>query len=132
MKSKIRVEYDFDKKEPYLQLFLEVPEEDLADRTLKHFIEEGSKNGFEVIHPKNNENNNVPQIRVIMPSPQDQECPSITVQNVSPLFIRFLTEKNITFEQYPTFVTVSYFAELSLFEYGMMWGQYYSENSPRP
>lgn len=62
MNSKIRVELDFDTKEPYLQIFHEMTNGDLADKTLKHFIELASDRGMKVWY--NYADNGTPQIRL--------------------------------------------------------------------
>lgn len=70
MKSKIRVEYDFDKKEPYIQFYLEKETEeapDLRDEMLKALIQEASYNPIWVQYPPHNTDNSVPQIRVQEP-----------------------------------------------------------------
>lgn len=64
MESKIRVEYDFDKKEPYIQLYLEKGSSDMRDGMLQHLIEQGLNKGLEVIYPISNEDNGTPQIRI--------------------------------------------------------------------
>lgn len=67
MKSKIRVEYDFDKKEPYIQFYLEKDvegEPDLRDGMLKSLIESASHNPIWIWYPPHNGDNSVPQIRL--------------------------------------------------------------------
>jgi len=65
MDSKIRVEYDFDTKEPYLQITLG-QSEDLRDQMLKHFVQSISLGSsyLGVIYPPNNKDNSVVQIRM--------------------------------------------------------------------
>ena len=71
MKSKIRVEYDFDKKEPYLQFYIVDTNEpgtelDMRDSMLKAFIQDASNKDFHlnVEYPSTNVDNCCPQIRV--------------------------------------------------------------------
>lgn len=67
MKSKIRVEYDFDKKEPYIQFYLEKDSEgepDLRDGMLKSLIQSASFNPIWIWYPPHNSDNSVPQIRL--------------------------------------------------------------------
>ncbi len=84
MKSKIRVEYDFDKREPYLQLYIESSwhgESDMRDQMLKSFIEEANYKGVYIMYPENNQDNSVPQIRIgdgkfltpIVEQPEDRQ-----------------------------------------------------------
>jgi hypothetical protein len=69
MKSKIRVEFDFDKKEPYLQLYLEEDNQseipDLRDSMLKAFVQTASNSGITIKYPETNVDNCCPQIRLI-------------------------------------------------------------------
>ena len=67
MKSKIRVEYDFDKKEPYVQFYLEKDlegENDLRDGMLKDLIQSGSGHPIWIWYPPINGDNSTPQIRL--------------------------------------------------------------------
>lgn len=66
MLSKIRVEFDFDNNEPYLQLRLEGHDHDggeLADKTLKNFIEKAIEKGGMTIQYFGS-GNGLPQIRI--------------------------------------------------------------------
>lgn len=45
MKGKILVEMDFDTMQPVLRIKQDLQSEDLADKTLKHFIEKASNGG---------------------------------------------------------------------------------------
>jgi hypothetical protein len=68
MKSKIRVEYDFDKKEPYIQFYLEKEAEcepDMRDSMLKAFVQSASNNPIIVTYPPSNQDNSVPQLRLL-------------------------------------------------------------------
>ena len=42
MKSQIRVDFDFDTNQPVIRLKLDRESEELADKTLRHFIEMAS------------------------------------------------------------------------------------------
>lgn len=67
MKSKIRVEYDFDKKEPYIQFYLEKDlegENDLRDGMLKDLIQSGTGHPIRIWYPSINGDNSTPQIRL--------------------------------------------------------------------
>lgn len=68
MKSKIRVEYDFENKEPYIQMYVDGfngnETEDLRDSMLKAFIEQANSNGVDLVYPKNNTDNSVIQFRI--------------------------------------------------------------------
>lgn len=68
MNSKVNVEYDFDKKEPYIQLYAEGPSQnqpdDMRDGAIKNLIEEGARNGFVLVWPDENSDNKRPQIRI--------------------------------------------------------------------
>lgn len=66
MKSKIRVEYDFDKKEPYIQFYLEKCDEepDMRDNMLKTLIQSANHNPVCVTYPIHNGDNSTPQIRL--------------------------------------------------------------------
>ncbi|WP_347216528.1 hypothetical protein [Chryseobacterium sp.] len=76
MKSTIRVDFDFDTNEPFIQLGLSVPKPahymvdveapniDLADKTLRSFLEQANNRGMELVYPKGNQDNTAPQIRL--------------------------------------------------------------------
>lgn len=69
MKSKIFVEHDFDKNEPYLQLSIDavVPPDqqpDMRDTCLKLFIERASYSKISVVFPSNTIDNSSPQLRI--------------------------------------------------------------------
>lgn len=74
MKSTIRVDLDFDKNEPFIQITLASTEThhmidvdtklDLADKALKSFVEQANIRGIEIIYPEGRNNNSSPQIRV--------------------------------------------------------------------
>lgn len=68
MKSKIRVEFDFDNKEPYLQLYIEDTTDDqpdMRDQMLKAFIEMAGDKGLKITYPEHNPSKSVPQIRLV-------------------------------------------------------------------
>jgi len=61
MKSKIRVEFDFDNKQPFIQVSLAEnnepgTENDMRDQMLKNFIETVKETGIEVMFPSKNNN----------------------------------------------------------------------------
>ena len=76
MKSTIRVDFDFDTNEPFIQIGLstpksahymldvEVPNIDLADKTLRSFLEQANNRGLQLVYPNNNYDNTAPQIRL--------------------------------------------------------------------
>jgi len=74
MKSTIRVDYDFDANETFIQLNIPTSEPhhmvdvdvklDLADKHLKNFIEQSSTRGLELVYPNDNNDNSTPQIRL--------------------------------------------------------------------
>ena len=79
MKSKIRVEYDFDKKEPYLQFYVvdtNTPgtELDMRDTMLKHLVQTASGDGgyMYATYPENNQDNSVMQVRVGKNPPHEE------------------------------------------------------------
>lgn len=69
MKSKIRVEYDLEAKEPYIQFYLEKvesgSEQDLRDVFLKNFLETVHPLRLGVRYPAHADNAGTPQIRII-------------------------------------------------------------------
>lgn len=50
MRSRIIVDLDFDTQEPFLKIQLRTDSEELADKTLKFFLEEVNRNGVELVH----------------------------------------------------------------------------------
>jgi len=121
---------DFNIKEPVIQFTLDEQSTDLSDQTLRYFIECAANRGLEVLWPFSHEQNRVkPQLR-IKQEITDIEAPSIRVDNVSQLFLKFLKEKGISHKNYPNFVKISYFGEENLFEFGEMWGEYKTYNIP--
>ena len=68
MKSKIRVEFDFDAKEPFIQLYLDDTNDpgtqsDMRDQMLKNFIEKTTHTGLVVYYPEDNHDNKSPELR---------------------------------------------------------------------
>jgi hypothetical protein len=120
MNSKIIVEMDFDKKEPYLQIILDTNSGVLADKTLKHFIEEANQRGINVMYFTDNLN---PQIRLrgelLDGSPAEQ---SIIVTETSELFRKWLDSKNITHSAYNECLEV--FGVTNDFNFGVEWATY--------
>lgn len=100
MNSKIRVQIDFDTKQPYIQIYHEFgPNYDLADETLKHFIERANQQGIEIIYPDFNQGNECPQIRL---RPE-----GVKLWNNSPEFREWLISKGYEFEYIGQEVIVS-------------------------
>lgn len=82
MKSTIRVDYDFDKNETFIQVNvasiaveiddfrrkgIQVVNEsslDLADKHLRSFVEQANVRGLELVYPNYNNDNSMPQIRL--------------------------------------------------------------------
>lgn len=76
MKSTIRVDFDFDTNETFIQLGLSVPQPanpplenllpniDLADKHLKNFVENANIRGIELYYPEHTEDGRSPQIRL--------------------------------------------------------------------
>lgn len=66
MKSTIRVDFDFDTNEPFIQLNLVDSNEhlELADKHLRRFVDLQSSVGLKLIYPPRNTDNRTPQIRV--------------------------------------------------------------------
>lgn len=66
MNTKIRVEYDFDKKEPYIQFQLDVQQNqsvEMLDQMLRHFIEESNNKPLTIMFPDDGRNS--PELRII-------------------------------------------------------------------
>lgn len=76
MKSTIRIKQDWGKQEPFIQLKLDVSnpneEVDLADSTLIHFVQQANIRGIDLVFPKGNNDNSMPQIR--LKTPIVKEC----------------------------------------------------------
>lgn len=74
MRSKIRVEFDFDKSEPYIQLFVDdtcPPNEqaDMRDTMLKHFVQRGNTEKIVIHYDPNANTNDYPQLRLVKEFP---------------------------------------------------------------
>lgn len=63
MNSKIRVSYDYGKKEPYIKFVLDKKSDDLADGHLQHLIERINSDGLRLQYPETSDNQN-PEIRI--------------------------------------------------------------------
>lgn len=63
MQSKIMVEYDFDKNEPFLQIEGDEWASSLADKTLKNFIERANELGISLQYSEG-----IAQIRIGAPT----------------------------------------------------------------
>lgn len=64
MNSKIKVSYDYNKKEPYIKFQLAKDSDELADGHLKHLIEQIKNHGLRLQYPERNEGNMNPEIRI--------------------------------------------------------------------
>lgn len=74
MKSTLRVDFCFDTNEPFIQV--KIPNTDthygvdvdvildLADKTLKSFLEQANNRGLQLVYPIGNSDNRSPQIRL--------------------------------------------------------------------
>lgn len=60
MKSQIRVSFDFENQHPVININLDKESEDLADTTLRHFIQQSLPRGAEVIFRKDGEPQLIP------------------------------------------------------------------------
>lgn len=119
MLSKIRVEYDFDKKEPFLQFYLvEKSEEqpDLRDQMLKSFIQNVNVEGrLEVFYPVVNANSCAPQFRITN---------NHYVSDTSEDFLNFLNKNDIPYIHEGTHITIT--KHVNLFNLGREFTNYLS------
>lgn len=142
MKSTIRVDFDFDTNETFIQLNvasvavdiddfrkkgIQVVNEgnlDLADKHLKSFIEQANNRGIELSYPNGNNDNSTPQIRLS----KEKEV-GYNVQENSDAFIKFLRDKNISYKANGGWTTVT--SEYSAFKLGLEWCTFKLNNAPR-
>lgn len=96
MKSKIRVEYDFDRIEPYLQLRIEGHDEDggeLADKTLKNMVEVANGSLMYIIYQ--DAGNCLPQIRVLNPARTPESELQFVIEKFEMFALQFFQETEI-------------------------------------
>lgn len=58
MKSTIRLEYNFDTKEPHIKIQIDPSSDDLRDQMLQAFIQENSQHTLQILYDKNGQDNN--------------------------------------------------------------------------
>lgn len=113
MNSKIRVSYDYDKKEPYIKLQLAKDSDELADGHLKHLIEQINNHGLRLQYPEKNGDNLNPEIRIgrryIVPRNGEE-------------IVNFLNEMGVKHTQHSDYIEID--REVDLFNLGFEYAKY--------
>lgn len=124
MNSKIRVSYDYDKKEPFLSIRLSETTEDLADGHLKHLLERINSDGLRLHYPERSPD----------PSTPINSAPEIRIGNRYLLpfagirILQYLLEKGIAHTQHSDCVEVD--QHVDLFNLGFHFAVWQQERYP--
>lgn len=136
MKSTIRVDLDFVKNEPFIQINLasssgstqhyleDAVKLDLADKALNSFLEQANQKGIIISYPEQQTSNRSPQIRLKV---DEKKRDGFKVPFHSEVFANFLVSQGIDYEGEENYTHI--YNSISPFELGILWGQYISENN---
>lgn len=131
MKSTLRIEYDFDTKQPVLRIVQDKNSDDLRDSMLKAFIEEASfeNSRLYVTYPEYHGriDNHVVEIRCER-NPEEVRKGYMIPDN-STAFREFLNDRSVEFVKQDSFTEI--IGDHEMFKLGMAWQQYRDERMPQ-
>lgn len=129
MKSTIRIEYDFDTKQPVLRIVQDKTSDDLRDQMLKSFIQEASfeNSRLYVTYPEylGRKDNHIVEIRCERNPPKK----GYLVLDSSKAFRDFLADRSIQWKANEEYTEI--FDEQDIFQLGIEWEKYKEENRPK-